>query len=342
MKREYRNYYLHSHTSSPQYHYTFTDHLGSVRVVTDANGNVEQVNNYYPYGGLMASSSTIANPVSQANVGANQPNRYNGKELDRKNGLDWLDYGARHFAGHGQWTSPDPLAEKYYDSTPFGYCRNNPINKIDPDGRDEWEINKKGYIVNHIKTNEHDAFFVVNRKGKRIQDKSITFRFGTIEKATGHKDAKGYSYDLYQVRGDSNGTSLFEFVAKNTDVEWSQIKTGIKGNKGLNFLTTSHEHASERGSTDLYDKQLRHGYTIREDIHSHPENTPYPSGLKKKKGDISNAAYVVQRTGQQPQFKIYIPGENRYIQYNQDSLEKDFVLEFRYSIDEVIVNGTRR
>ena len=52
---------------------------------------------------------------------------------------------------------------------------------------DEWEINKKGYIVNHIKTNEHDAFFVVNRKGKRIQDKSITFRFGTIEKATGIK-----------------------------------------------------------------------------------------------------------------------------------------------------------
>ena len=80
--------------NKPQYHFYFTDHLGNVRVVTDAEGNIEQTNNYYPYGGLMASSSTIANPVSQANVAANQPNRYNGKELDRKNGLDWLDYGA--------------------------------------------------------------------------------------------------------------------------------------------------------------------------------------------------------------------------------------------------------
>ena len=121
--------------NKPQYHYYFTDHLGSVRVVTDAQGNIEQTNNYYPYGGLMASSSTIANPVSQANVGANQPNRYNGKELDRKNGLDWLDYGARHFAGHGQWTSLDPLAEKYYDWSPYVYCIGNPMKYVDPDGR---------------------------------------------------------------------------------------------------------------------------------------------------------------------------------------------------------------
>ncbi len=78
--------------SCPEYHYYFTDHLGSVRVVTDAQGNVEQVNNYYPYGGLMASSSSIATPSSS--YPANQPYRYNGKELDRKNNLDWMDYGA--------------------------------------------------------------------------------------------------------------------------------------------------------------------------------------------------------------------------------------------------------
>ncbi len=66
----------------PQYHYCFTDHLGSVRVVTDAQGNVEQVNNYYPYGGLMASSSSIATPSSS--YPANQPYRYNGKDATMK------------------------------------------------------------------------------------------------------------------------------------------------------------------------------------------------------------------------------------------------------------------
>ena len=46
----------------------------------------------YTYDGLIASSSSIATPSSS--YPANQPYRYNGKELDRKNNLDWMDYGA--------------------------------------------------------------------------------------------------------------------------------------------------------------------------------------------------------------------------------------------------------
>ena len=31
------------------------------------------------------------------------------------NGLDWYDYGARHYDGaRGQFTTIDPMAEKYY------------------------------------------------------------------------------------------------------------------------------------------------------------------------------------------------------------------------------------
>ena len=48
------------------------------------SSEVEQVNHYYPYGGLMGESTN-----SDA-----QPYKYNGKELDRHHGLDWYDYGA--------------------------------------------------------------------------------------------------------------------------------------------------------------------------------------------------------------------------------------------------------
>ena len=76
-----------SGTPSPTYHYYIRDYLGNNRVVTDAHGNVEEVNHYYPYGALMGDSR---------NTGL-QPYKYIGKELDRTHGLDWYAHGARHY-----------------------------------------------------------------------------------------------------------------------------------------------------------------------------------------------------------------------------------------------------
>ena len=30
----------------------------------------------------------------------------------------------------------DPLCEDYYSLSPYAYCNNNPVNAIDPNGRD--------------------------------------------------------------------------------------------------------------------------------------------------------------------------------------------------------------
>ncbi len=66
---------------------------------------------------------------------------YNGKELDAETGLYY--YGARYYDPQiSMWYGVDPLAEKFIESSPFGYVRNNPIIKIDPDGRDEWTVNE--------------------------------------------------------------------------------------------------------------------------------------------------------------------------------------------------------
>ena len=80
------------------------------------NGTVEEVNHYYPFGGTFASTASV------------QDYKYNGKELDRKGGLDWYDYGARRYdAALGRWNAVDPMAEKYYGWSPYNYCLNNPF-----------------------------------------------------------------------------------------------------------------------------------------------------------------------------------------------------------------------
>jgi len=122
--------YVTFNGATPVYHFYIQDHLGNNRVVAKANGTVEQINHYYPYGGLMADICTGSDV---------QPYKYNGKELDRMHGLDTYDYGARqHNAATGRWDRIDRKCEKYYDISPYVYCGGNPVNAIDPDGRSIW------------------------------------------------------------------------------------------------------------------------------------------------------------------------------------------------------------
>ena len=104
-----------------KFHFYIKDHQGNVRVVADETGKVDEVNDYYPFGGLMSNGCN--------NV---QPYKYNGKELDRKGGLDWYDYGARHYdATIGRWHAVDPMAEMYYGWSPYTYCLGNPVKYVD-------------------------------------------------------------------------------------------------------------------------------------------------------------------------------------------------------------------
>ena len=119
--------YITLANSTPTYHYYLQDHLGNNHVVIDEHGQVEQVNHYYAFGGLMGESTG----------GGAQPYKYNGKELDRMHGLDWYDYGARHYdAVLGRWMCVDPLAEKYDNVGSYIYCKNNPIAFMDMNGKD--------------------------------------------------------------------------------------------------------------------------------------------------------------------------------------------------------------
>ena len=109
--------------SDGKYHYYLKDHQGNNRVVINQSGTVEEANHYYPFGGVFASSGNV------------QPYKYNGKEYDSKKGLNWYDYGARHYdAVLGRFTTNDRFAEKYYSMSPYQYGANSPVGNIDVNG----------------------------------------------------------------------------------------------------------------------------------------------------------------------------------------------------------------
>jgi RHS repeat-associated protein len=108
---------------SGNYYFYINDHLGNNRIVTDAAASVVQSTQYYPFGTSFADASGTST----------QPYKYNGKELDARNGLNMYDYSAR-WKDDFRFTTVDPLAENDYNWSPYAYVTNNPLRFTDPTG----------------------------------------------------------------------------------------------------------------------------------------------------------------------------------------------------------------
>ena len=176
-----------------KYHYFLQDHQGNNRVVVDAAGTVEEVNHYYPFGGLFASSSA-------------QPYKYNGKEYDDKKGLNWYDYGARMYdAATGRFTTVDPMAENAYSGSPYAYCLDNPVIYIDPHGKDtiavsdiDWaNFNVKEDVIalDEITINDYNPWQIAERNGIYRLYNIFTGNYGSIVGEQGLHNADHWLFE---------------------------------------------------------------------------------------------------------------------------------------------------
>jgi RHS repeat-associated protein len=171
----------------PNYKYYRLDHLGNNREVWLANTKTTiQRTQYYP-SGLPWASNTGDNPGVQER-------KYNGKEFVEMNGYDGYDYGARtYFPDRDGWPTVDPLAEKYYSISPYAYCKGDPINYIDHDGRfsQEWMANLSRGWYN---------LWHKEKAGKIIENKDAT------------KSQFKYTYQTSEnIKGEANVTSHYKF-----------------------------------------------------------------------------------------------------------------------------------
>lgn len=111
-------------------YYYHSDHLGSSNVMTDQNSQQAQYCEYTPYGTLARNQGT---DVAR--------HKFTGKELDNT-GLYF--YGARYYDPEiGRFITADTVVARPYDPQDlnrYSYCRNNPINYVDPSGHIWWWI----------------------------------------------------------------------------------------------------------------------------------------------------------------------------------------------------------
>jgi RHS repeat-associated protein len=112
--------------------YIHVDHLGSVRVVTDAAGNVVRRIHYGLFGETRSNVRAPGAPVT-----APDPEHgYTGQRRDPATGL--LYYGARWYdAANARFLSPDTIAVDGADPPSqdrYAYGRYDPLRRVDPTG----------------------------------------------------------------------------------------------------------------------------------------------------------------------------------------------------------------
>ena len=104
------------------YYYT-RDHLGSVREVVDDSGALKARYSYDPWG---RRSKIEGEEDFEVEFG------YTGHHFHEESKLHLTWYRA-YDAGLGRWLSPDPIGENGGLNL-YGYCLNDPVNCLDPDG----------------------------------------------------------------------------------------------------------------------------------------------------------------------------------------------------------------
>ena len=182
-------------------------------MIADAAGSAIQVTHYYPFG------MSFTEGFEQDIKPAKQLYKYNGKELDGENSLNWYDYEARQLAMDvSRFTRIDPHAEKYYSISPYAYVMNNPINAIDMNGD---SITFVGENISEI----INALFHGLEEGE-----SISLRFnenGVLDPSSIEEQAKNSSdfflKDLYEIAVNPAMVEL-SLSTKNTYMKDGEIK----------------------------------------------------------------------------------------------------------------------
>ena len=116
---------------------------------------------------------------------------------------------------------PDPLAEKYYHISPYAYCAGDPVNLVDPDGRDPKRKWRNGTII-------VSATIYTNNSSSKSAKQAAKF-WNDRTSDTYKRNGKEYKIE-YSITINEVDNASFELFKGRTDTYEVKPKGGVKSN----------------------------------------------------------------------------------------------------------------
>ena len=191
--------------------YYHSDHLGSSSIISDASGAQVEHYEYTPYG--TTAVSDVSRPSSLIH------HKFTGKELD-STGLYF--YGARYYDPEiGRFITADTIVQAPYDSQSFNryaYCRNNPINYIDPTGHN-WLKNIFEEISRWFRQAERGLEKATGAEWDISVSTQAAFRFDTGPRGGQSSSNNNYIWSYHNITSVSTTTPEVAETVSTSQVE---------------------------------------------------------------------------------------------------------------------------
>ena len=215
--------------------------------------------------------------------------------------------------------STDPMWHKYPHLSSYHYCSNNPIMRIDPTGKYDYEVNETSKKITRTGTKDSpDRFLIKNENGETIAT-SENYKAGTVSKLENSKIGSTFS-----VSNDTDRGEIFKFLAKNTtaDVEWQTLSGNDNKGNELNRIGTNYKPDGVTILNGEFNKMFDKGNNVNEFTHSHTRyGSPIPSGYDPnsegyRRGDYANAV----KTGKGVLLRVYSTVMDMFFRYDIDGI----------------------
>jgi len=180
----------------------------------------------------------------------------------------------------------DPLAEKFFDASPYAYVLNSPVVSFDPDGMDRYIVDENGKMTLALKEKKGspDMLFAYNSKtgdvvdtdkdGEIHTEDAVEVEGGLVGQLMNFREGSEVSGQKYysSVAENSKGREkdylkMFKFLADYTNIEYSLTSFESSG-KSILELATYRETDNAPSTRNL-------GYGIDNSkvkwhVHNHP------------------------------------------------------------------------